>query len=126
MTENFEDDFYVDPELERFLDALSALILADERRTSVLNIARFQEMQAAWEILRALARDMEGVKLTCAAHEPFKSMGYISLEGESLEIPDPVPFARAAALADNLEVYPLASGRVRLTLTFLGLTTPIE
>ena len=87
MTENFEDDFYVDPELERFLDALSALILA---------------------------------------HEPFKSMGYISLEGESLEIPDPVPFARAAALADNLEVYPLASGRVRLTLTFLGLTTPIE
>ena len=126
MTENSRENFTLDPEQEQILDNLTALILANEQRTSVLNLAKLAKIEAAYALLRALTRDMEGVRLTYALHEPFKSTGFISLEGESLEFYRLPLFSRAAALADNIEIYPLIGDRVRMTFTFLGLTTPIE
>lgn len=126
MTENSKEDFRFDAEQEQFLDALAALILADERRTAVLNFAKYVKIEAAHAILQALTRDMEDVKLTYELHQPFRSMGYISLEGESPEFDNPLLFARAVGLADNIEFYPLVNGRVRIDLAFNGLTKPIE
>ena len=50
-------------------------------------------------------------------------MGSVSVEGKSLEFDDPMRFARAAEFASNVEIYPLANDRVRLTFTFHGLAT---
>lgn len=91
------------------MDNLTALIIANERRTSVLNLAKLAKIEAAY-----------------ALHEPFKSTGFISLEGESLEFYRLPLFSRAAGLSDNIEIYPLIGDRVRMTFTFLGLTVPIE
>ncbi len=126
MTENSRENFTLDPEQEQILDNLTALILANEQRTSVLNLAKLAKIEAAYALLRALTRDMEGVRLTYALHEPFKSTGFISLEGESLEFYHLPLFSRAAGLANNIEIYPLIGDRVRMTFTFLGLTVPIE
>ena len=126
MTENSREEFTLDPEQEQILGNLAALILANERRASVLNLTKYAKIEASYALLRALTCDMEGVRLTYALHEPFKSAGFISLEGESLEFYRLPLFSRAAGLADNIEIYPLIGDRICMTFTFLSLTTPIE
>lgn len=125
MTENSKEDFRVDAEQEQILDAVSALLLAVERQPAVLNVSRYRQMAFAHAVLQKLARDAGDMTLTYKLHQPFKFMGSVSLEGESLEFCNSPLFSRAAGLADNIEIYPLVNGRVRMTFTFHGLTTPI-
>lgn len=126
MTENPKEDFRFDAEQEQVLDAVTALIMADELRPSVLNVARYSQMAFAYAVLQKLASDAGDITLTRKLHQPFKSVGSISLEGESLEFCNSPLFSRAAGLASNIEIYPLVNDRVRMTFTFHGLTTPIE
>lgn len=126
MTENSKEDFRFDAQQEQILDALSALMLADERRTAVLNFAEYAKIEAAHAILRTLTHDMEDVTLICRLHEPFPSTGFISLEGESLEFYNSPLLSRAIGLANNIDIYPLTNGRVRMDLAFNELTKPIE
>ena len=85
MTENPKEDFRFDAEQEQVLDAVTALIMADELRPSVLNVARYSQMAFAYAVLQKLASDAGDITLTRKLHQPFKSVGSISLEGESLE-----------------------------------------
>ena len=103
----------------------AALFAADEEKTTVLNPMKLQQMQFAHAALKYITRDSD-VEVSYKLNTPFKTMGSISVEGETLAFDKPEWFARVAEFANNMEVYPLVKNRVRLTFTFHGLTKPIE
>lgn len=79
-----------------------------------------------------LAADMVGdavsgddVKVTHEIHSPFPSMGSVSVEGEKIIIDKPELFVRAAMMATNLDMYDQTNGKIRIDLTFHGLTRRI-
>lgn len=126
MEDQFELDFTDDEQIEAALDAITEAIQKDEGKTTIVNVMRYEQMQFAYAVLKRIAESMPDIAISYELYKPFKSMGHISLEGETLEIHDKKWFSRAAEFADNIEIYPLAKNRVRLTFTFHGITKPIE
>lgn len=125
----FEIEFQSDEEVWEMLDnvvvTVGESIAADEEKPAVLNPIKIQQMQFAYGVIKYLTRNTDA-KLSYALNEPFKSMGSISVEGKTLTFMNSEWFARACEFASNTEVYPLANGKVRMTLTFHGLVRPIE
>lgn len=125
----FEIEFQTDEEVWEMLDnvvvTVGEAIIVDENKPAVLNPIKIQQMQFAYGVLKYLTKDTDA-KLTYALNEPFKSMGSITVEGKTLTFTNSEWFARACEFASNTEVYPLANGKVRMTLTFHGLVRPIE
>lgn len=122
MDTGFDKMFQSDEELEK---ALFELIEHDDTKTTVLNGMKYQQIQFTYSVLKYLTKGTD-MEISYKLHEPFKTMGSVSVEGESLEFDKPEWFARAAEFANNTEVYPLAKNRVRMTMTFHGLTAPID
>lgn len=124
----FEIEFNSDEEIWEMLDHVVVTIgeaaMADESKPAVLNPIKIQQIQFTYGVLKYLTKDT-GAKLTYALHEPFKSMGSVSVESNNLTFTNSEWFSRAAEFASNTEVYPLANGKVRMTMTFHGLTKPI-
>lgn len=129
MDNKFETKFSSVEEMEREFDAiLSAVqdnIEADERKVTVLNALRMKQFQFSYAAILYLTRGTD-VVVSYKLYEPFKTMGSIHIEGETVVFQDMVRFARAAEFASNIEVYPLAKNKVHMTLTFHGLTAPVE
>jgi len=129
MERGFDLNFLTDDELEQEIDelieALREPIENDDRKVTVLNALKLRQIQFAYAALRYLTKD-SGAVVTYKLYEPFKTMGSVSVEGESLEFTNPEWFARVAEFASNTEIYPLTKNGVRLTFTFHGLTAPIE
>lgn len=125
----FEIEFHSDEEVWAMLDnvlvAVGEAILEGESKPAVIDPIRIQQIQFAYGVLKYLTKNT-GAKLTYALNEPFKSMGSISVEGKNLLFTNSEWFARAAEFASNTEIYPLTSGKVRLTMTFHGLVKPIK
>lgn len=125
----FEIEFHSDEEVWEMLDnvvaAIGEAIAVDESKTAVLNPIKIQQMQFAYGVIEYLTKNTDA-KLSYALNEPFKSMGSITIEGNILTFTNSEWFARACEFANNTEVYPLANGEVRMTLTFHGLVCPIE
>lgn len=125
----FEIEFNSDEEVWEMLDnivvTVGEAVMVDESKPAVLNPIKIQQMQFAYGVLKYLTKGT-GAKLTYALNEPFKSMGSISIEGKNLTFTNSEWFARACEFASNTEIYPLANGKVRMTLTFHGLVRPIE
>lgn len=125
----FEIEFQTDEEVWEMLDnvvvTVGEAIIVDENKPAVLNPIKIQQMQFAYGVLKYLTKDTDA-KLTYALNEPFKSMGSITVEGKTLTFTNSEWFARTCEFASNTEVYPLANGKVRMTLTFHGLVRPIE
>lgn len=122
MDTGFDKMFQSDEELEK---ALFELIEHDDAKTTMLNGMKYQQIQFTYSVLKYLTKGTD-MEISYKLHEPFKTMGSVSVEGESLEFDKPEWFARAAEFANNTEVYPLAKNRVRMTMTFHGLTAPID
>lgn len=129
MDNGFDLKFMSDEELrnamDEFIDSVKDDVAADEEKTTVLNPMKLQQMQFAHAALKYITRDSD-VEVSYKLNTPFKTMGSISVEGETLAFDKPEWFARVAGFANNMEVYPLVKNRVRLTFTFHGLTKPIE
>jgi len=129
MEQGFDLKFFTDAELEQELDELVETLREpienDEKRMTILNMLKLKQLQFSYAALQYLVKD-SGAVVTYKLYEPFKTMGSVSVEGESLEFSNPEWFARVAEFASNTEIYPLANGGVRLTFTFHGLTAPIE
>lgn len=125
----FEIEFQSDEEVLVMLDSVIAAvgeaIITDEAKPALINPIKIQQMQFSYGVLKYLTKNT-GVKLTYALHEPFKSMGSISVEGKNLAFTNTEWFSRAAEFASNTEIYPLTNGKVRMTLTFHGLVKPVE
>lgn len=111
--------------LEKNLDYLTELIRKDEGRVAALNVERMQQLQLAYDIFKKIVIG-EDVSVSYQTNKPFPSMGSISVEADLLALSDPELFHVVAKLANNMEVYPLTDGKVRMTFTFHGLTMPLE
>lgn len=129
MNIDFDTTFQSDEEIECFLDefieSVRDEVEADENEVTILNGLKLKQLQFTYAVLEYLTRGSD-IELTYKLHEPFKTMGSVSVEGKLLEFDKSEWFARAAEFANNTEVYPLAKNRVRLTFTFHGLTAPLE
>ena len=125
----FVVEFNSDEEVQEMLDGIVAsvgeAIMAEEEGTSILSPIKIQQMQFAYGVLQYLIKGT-GAKITYALNEPFKSMGSISVEGKNLSFTNAEWFARSAEFASNTEIYPLANGKVRMTMTFHGLVRQIN
>lgn len=126
--DTFEIEFHSDDEVWAMLDnvvvTVGESIVADESKPAIIDPIKVQQMQFAYGVLKYLTKNTDA-KLSYALHEPFKSMGSISVEGKNLAFTNAEWFSRAAEFASNTEVYPLTNGKVRMTLTFHGLVRPV-
>ena len=129
MEYGFDKTFLTDEDLEQsmddFIEAISQELEDEEWNTTVLDIQKSKQIQFAYSVLKYLTRGSDAV-VSYKLHEPFKTLGSVSVEGKSIEFYQPEWFARVAEFASNTEVYPLAKNRVRLTFTFHGLTKSID
>lgn len=129
MEYGFDKTFLTDEDLEQsmddFIEAIRQELEDEEWNTTVLDIQKSKQIQFAYSVLKYLTRGSDAV-VSYKLHEPFKTMGSVSVEGKSIEFYQPEWFARVAEFASNTEVYPLAKNRVRLTFTFHGLTKSID
>lgn len=124
MNSDFDWSLLPDAQVERRMDeiveSLRPYIEDDEKKLAMLNENRLKQLEFTYLAMRYLTQETDAV-VTYKLYEPFKTMGSVSVEGKSLEFDDPMRFARAAEFASNVEIYPLANDRVRLTFTFHGL-----
>jgi hypothetical protein len=112
-------------ELDELLDSIGRWIIEDETRPSILNPLRMEQLSFSKAVLQKMV-DGSNMKVSASVHEPFNSMGSICVEGEELEFGDCKWLGRVIEFASNVEIFPTFDGKVRLVLTFHGLTTPIE
>lgn len=112
-------------ELDELIDCISQWILEDEQQPSTLQPIRLQMMNFSYRILKHIAEE-NGMTVSYELHKPFQSMGSICLEGEDLVFLHCKQLARAISFADNIDVFPLTNGRIRLVLTFHGLTKKVN
>ncbi len=129
MEYGFDKTFLTDEDLEQsmddFIEVISQELEAEEWNTTMLDFQKSKQIQFAYSVLKYLTRGSDAI-ISYKLHEPFKTMGSVSVEGKSIEFYQPEWFARVAEFASNTEVYPLAKNRVRLTFTFHGLTKSID
>ncbi len=119
---NYEENWN---ELDEHINSIGQRILEDEQKPGILEPVWLQQMNFSYEVLRYIAEENE-MTVSYELHKPFQSMGSICLEGEDLIFLNCKHLARAIAFADNVDIYPLTNGRVRLAITFRGLTKPMK
>ncbi len=122
-----DHDEVFDEETDAMIQALGKLIDDYESKTAIICPTKLQQMDLCYAILKRLTKDYSGeVEFEFKPHEPLHSTGYISLKCDVLDFTDTKLFSRAVALADNVEITAMADNRSELSLTFYGLTKPIE
>lgn len=107
-------------EMEALLDCIGQWILEDEQQPGIINPVRYQQLQLAHNVLEKLTAGTD-MQLAYEIHEPFNSMGSISIEGDQLGFANCRWLAWAVGFASNMEVYPLTTRKLRMVLTFHGL-----
>ena len=112
-------------EMEALLDCLGQWILEDEKQPGIISPVRYQQFRLSHDLLQKLITGSD-MKIDYEIHEPFNSMGSITIEGDQLEFANCRWLSRAVGFADNLEVYPLATGKIRMVLTFHGMVRKIS
>lgn len=126
---DFESEYASDSEIEEAMDSIVISvandIAQDESRTSIINPYRMQQILYTYKVMKYLMKGTSA-KVTYKLHEPYQSMGSVSVTGKDIEFKKVSWFLRAAELASNYEVYPKTDGTVCMTFTFHGITTPIE
>lgn len=126
---DFESEYASDSEIEEAMDSLVISvandIAQDESCTSIINPYRMQQLLYTYKVMKYLMKGTSA-KVTYKLHEPYQSMGSVSVTGKDIEFKKVSWFLRAAELASNYEVYPKTDGTVCMTFTFHGITTPIE
>lgn len=126
----FDTEFMTDEEVEDMLDSIVTTvaieIVIDDNKTSVINPYKIQQVLYTYKVLKYLMKGNKGANISYELHEPYKSMGSVSVVGRNLVFRKPEWFMKAVELANNFEVYPKTDGTVQMNFTFHGLTNPIE
>ena len=127
---DFDTEFMTDEEVEEMLDSIvlaaAEQAAAEDSKPSIINPHRIQRVLYTYKVLKYLTKDVGGTKVSYELHEPYKSMGSVSIAGKNLVFRKPEWFMKAVELADNFEAYPKTDGTVQIDFTFHGLTVPIE
>ena len=106
--------------LDAIIHAIGEAIEANEQREGILDPERLRQMASAYRLMTEIGKEINA-KVTYSLNEPYKSMGSISIEADSLEFTDVPKMMAAISTCSNVEVYPLANENIRMTLTFHGL-----
>lgn len=117
------EEVFEDGDLD--IKLLGHMIEIDERYDSVLNTEVLKNIRTVYGLLQ---KELEntGVKISYELHRPYHSMGYVMVEGKSINFKNTRVFKKCMELSSNTEVYPLAKNGVRTTFTFHGLTNKIR
>ena len=117
---DFESEYASDSEIEEAMDSLVISvandIAQDESSTSIINPYRMQQLLYTYKVMKYLMKGTSA-KVTYKLHEPYQSMGSVSVTGKDIEFKKVSWFLRAAELASNYEVYPKTDGTVCMTFT---------
>ncbi|MBP5462707.1 MAG: hypothetical protein J6Y20_11390 [Lachnospiraceae bacterium] len=126
---DFDKDFITDEEVEQEIDsviaAIGAKVEADENRTSIINPRKIQQGAFCYKTLRYMLKGT-GATVAYHLHEPYTSMGCVSVVGKDISFRNPRWLIKMTEYASNVEVYPKTDGTVQMNFTFHGLTVPIE
>lgn len=132
MAENefeFDTEFMQDYEIEEMLDSLlldlGNQVTESESRASMINPNRLKQIALSYNALKYLTQKTD-TKVSYMLHEPFQSVGCISVEGKDISFSNTKLFVKICQLASNVDVYPLTNGCTKMDLTFHKLTEPIE
>lgn len=74
-------------EMDELIENIGRWISRDEARPSILNPVRVQQIRLTDTILHRLTNGTD-IQISTSLHDPFNSMGYIIVEGETLEFSD--------------------------------------
>jgi hypothetical protein len=125
----FDAEFMSEDELEEMMDSailsLGELIAEDEKRTSIINPDILQNLVCVYKAMKYISKGTNA-KVTYKLHEPYNSMGVVSVIGHNLIFKNSKWLMKAIALSSNYEVYPKNNGTVQMNFTFHGLTTSID
>lgn len=125
---DFDSEFQSDEEIEAALDemvmVLAEDIIRDESTPSIVNPYRMEHLLYVYKYMKYITKGTS-VVVTKKVHEPFASMGSVSVTGKVIEFGKMSWFMRAVQVASNFEVYPKTNGDVCMTFTFHGLTKPL-
>lgn len=92
---------------------------------AIINLQRVKDMQRVYDILESISKENGLSVVTYNLNKPYKNMGDVSIECEEIVIADISAFLKAAYLANNLDVYPLANNHIKICFGFNDLTEPI-
>ena len=130
MNQNFDSNFKSDEDMERafdeLIDSLRDRIESDESKEMALNEKKVNQLLFTYATLKYLTKDDEDVEVSYKIGEPFKITGSVSVEGTEIEFSSGKWFSRAAKFANNVEIYPLVNGKVRITFTFHSIAVPVK
>lgn len=127
IDEEFEDDDFDDEDFAVIDALIEYMETLPQNKVFMLNPPRIQQMRFSCAAIKhVLAETMCGAKIVCKQSDLEPTMGYIDVEGANIAITNTEQFVRAAQFANNTEVYPLATDKVRLTFTFYDILTPID
>lgn len=114
----------MDSSFDSLVQELAAVIEEGENRPAMVSSVKYKQMEFVEACMRYLTKGTNAT-VTTEVNTPFKSMGSVTVEAESLAFLEPIWFARAAEFASNAEIYPLVENRVRLQFAFYGLLIPV-
>ena len=122
--EDFDDSVFT-VEDDAIIETLGALIEKSESVTSVLNLETLLKIKKVYGFMsKEFART--DVRVTYGLHDPYPSMGFVELEGNSIAFKNTDVLRKCMELASNTECYSLTKHAARLIFTFHRLTKPIE
>ena len=111
-------------ENDEWLDGLASAAAEVDANPAIINPPRLRDMKKAESIVSEMIAGQK-VKMTGRYNEPFKSTGSINLETKSLNLHPTKDFVRAALLADNVDIYPMTTGKIMISFGFNSLAIPI-
>ena len=97
-----DEVFELDEQTQAFIEAIGTAIEAEETEPQAI----------AWE----------SWQVTCSLHEPYTSMGVISVEAAEFTFEQMAKLHQILEHASNVEIYPLVNGNLRMNITFHGIT----
>ena len=125
----FENEFNTDEEVEEYLDSIVNYIKEQteitEQKPAVINAEKLKQIAYTYKILKYVTKGSKA-KVTYKLHQPFRSMGSVSVTGKNIIFKNPKWFSAAAKLASNFNSYTKTDGTVKMDFTFHGLTTTLE
>lgn len=125
FNEEFENDADVGNALDNLVTLVAHTAQIEDNRTQIVNPIKMQHLLYTLKILKYLTKG-SSAKVTYKLHEPFKSMGSVTICGKDITFSKPEWFMKAVELAANFEVYPKTDETVEMNFTFHGLTMPVE
>lgn len=99
------------------IDSIAKLLDEIDKNPAVINPRRIHDMKSAFDIVDKTFAS-SSVKISYKVNEPFKNMGSITLEGKNILFNDPKVFLEIATLANNVDIYPLVNGKIRMSFGF--------